>query len=381
MSESPIRFERILKARFVDRPNRFLVRCREPALGRIEAFLPNPGRMWELFLPGVTTYVIPEAPSPTRRTRYTAVAVERDGEPVFLHTHLTNHVARFLIEQRRIPGLEEAEVVASEVTHGHSRFDFLLRKGGREVFMEVKSCTLFGNEVGMFPDAITDRGRRHLLELADLGSKGHRHVALIVCQGPHLRWFMPDYHTDLAFSQAFLSVRDRVQIVPVSIGWNNDLSLMDDVRLLDVPWGYLRREVKDRGSYLLLLKLRRRRRVSVGRLGSIAFEKGYYIYVGSAMRNLSARIARHLRMRKRFHWHIDYLRQVADSVTPLPIRSCERLECRMGEALSSFLRPGPDGFGASDCNCPTHLFRSDETPLHSRPFHGLLQRFRMRHPT
>ncbi|NOZ23145.1 MAG: DUF123 domain-containing protein, partial [Planctomycetes bacterium] len=263
---------------------------------------------------------------------------------------------------------------------GHSRFDFLLRRGGRKFFMEVKSCTLFGNGVAMFPDAITERGRRHLLELAKLGRKRPKPIVLFLVQTPHVRWFMPDYHTDLAFSQAFLKVRDRVQILPVSIGWNSDLSLMPDVKLLDVPWNYLRQEVKDRGSYLLLLELRRRRRVSVGRLGDVVFDKGYYIYVGSAMRNLSARIARHLHKRKRFHWHIDYLRQVADSVTPLPIRSSERMECQIAEALSGLLPAGPDGFGSSDCACPTHLFRSNENPLHSRPFHDLLEGFRLRHP-
>ncbi|NOZ22314.1 MAG: DNA/RNA nuclease SfsA, partial [Planctomycetes bacterium] len=147
MKDYPVHLDGVIQARFAQRPNRFLVRCRHPSLGMVEAFLPNPGRMWELLLPGVTLYLTPEAMSPTRRTKYTAVAVERDGEPVFLHTHLTNHVARFLIERGRVPGLEDAKVVASEVAHGHSRFDFLLRRGGRKFFMEVKSCTLFGNGV------------------------------------------------------------------------------------------------------------------------------------------------------------------------------------------------------------------------------------------
>ncbi|MEW6356739.1 MAG: GIY-YIG nuclease family protein [Planctomycetota bacterium] len=136
----------------------------------------------------------------------------------------------------------------------------------------------------------------------------------------------------------------------------------------------------DRGSYLLLLYLKRQRNITIGGLGTVKFTNGYYIYVGSAMRNLSARIARHLRKRKRLYWHIDYLLQVADSVTPLPIRSSEKMECRIAEALASLLPPGPEGFGSSDCNCPTHLFRSKKNPLRSISFHNLLQRFRMRHP-
>jgi len=176
-------------------------------------------------------------------------------------------------------------------------------------------------------------------------------------------------------------VRKQVDIVPVGIGWTRALRLMPDVRRVDVPWEHLQREVRDRGSYLLLLHLERDRTIDVGRLGARRFGKGHYVYVGSAMRNLSARVARHLRLRKKLRWHIDYLRQHADHVQALPIRSSRREECEVAEALSAILAPGPAGFGASDCNCPTHLLYSPSDPLSTRPFHDVLERFRMRHPT
>ena len=369
----------VLQGQFVDRPNQFLVRCRLD--GRlIRAFMPNPGRMHELLFPGVTLYLEPAPASGIRRTRYTVLAVERDGKPIFLHTHLTNRVARFLIDHKRIPALETAEVIDSEVTVGRSRFDFLLRAGREQIHLEVKSCTLFGNGVAMFPDAVTDRGRKHLVELAAMRGPGARPVVLFVVHTPQVEWFMPDYHTDLAFSRTLLEVREQLQIVPISIDWRSDLSLDPEARQLDIPWDYLQREVGDRGAYLLILRLRRARRVAVGRLGSIRFDKGYYVYVGSAMANLSTRIARHVRRRKRMHWHIDYLRQAADEVVPLPIRSSQKLECRVASAFGSVLDPGPLGFGASDCACPTHLMWSDSDPLQQRAFHELLQQFRMARP-
>jgi DNA-binding sugar fermentation-stimulating protein len=55
---------------------------------------------------------------------------------------------------------------------GHSRFDFLLERNGRPFYLEVKSCTLVGRSIAMFPDAVTARGRRHLEELADMGRRG-----------------------------------------------------------------------------------------------------------------------------------------------------------------------------------------------------------------
>ena len=379
---SPIAGRELIPAAFVDRPNRFLVRCRLEDGRLVRAFLPNPGRMRELLLPGVPLRLV-EADgrgTGTRRTRYTAVSVERDGAPVLVHTHLTNAVARHLIESGAVPSLEGAEIAGAEVTMGRSRFDFLVRQRGREACLEVKSCTLFGNRVAMFPDAVTERGRRHLLELAHLSERGIRPTVLFVIHTPQVDWFMPDYHTDLAFSQALLQVRRRVRILPVAVQWGPDLSLSPRARLVEVPWQHLEREVADRGSYLLLLKLPRARRLEIGSLGSHLFRAGYYLYVGSAMRALTPRVERHLRQRKTLHWHIDYLRRAAAEVTGLPVRSSQRLECSLARGAGRLFAPGPPGFGSSDCDCAAHLFYSPEDPLNRGDFHAYLQSFRMAHP-
>ncbi|MDY6988373.1 MAG: DNA/RNA nuclease SfsA [Thermodesulfobacteriota bacterium] len=383
--ETDVTFEGVFKGRFLARPNRFLVQCTAQGRGKINAYLPNPGRLWELLLPGALLYLQPvsgstEAGPSTRKTKYTVLAVEREGCPVFLHTHATNQVARRLIEQKLIPPLKGARIIRAEVPVGRSRFDFLLREKGRDLYVEVKSCTLFGNNVAMFPDAVTERGKRHLLELAEMARKGIPTVVLFLVHSPRVRCFMPDYHTDFGFSTTMLKVREEVRIVPVAIGWKNDLTLKKGIKVLDVPWEYLKQEVKDRGSYLLLLRLERKRTIMVGQLKKLQFSKGYYIYVGSAMGNLSARMARHRRKDKSRHWHIDYLTEKADSVTPIPVRSSQRLECDMAKALSTLMDEGPARFGSSDCQCPTHLFWSPENPLHSETFHRMLQSFRMRCP-
>src|SRR3990172_11828229 len=142
-----------------------------------------------------------------------------------LHTFRTNEVARYLIEKRQIPGLEKVKLVKSEVKAGHSRFDFLLKEGNRDILLEVKSCTLVGREVAMFPDAVTQRGARHLKELAEHSEEGMGAGVLFVVHWPFTKVFMPDYHTDLHFSQTVLSVRNRVKIIPVAVNSNHDLSL------------------------------------------------------------------------------------------------------------------------------------------------------------
>jgi sugar fermentation stimulation protein A len=385
VSSQPFPLSPIEKARFVRRPNRFLVHCRARRLGEVQAFLPNPGRLWELLLPGASLYLTPSAAvggaqRPVRKTPYTVLAVERDNAPILLHTHLANQTARFLIEQQRIPELAGVEIVRAEVPVGNSRFDFLLRRGGREVLLEVKSCTLFGNQVAMFPDAQTERGRRHLLELAKLGRPGAKPIVLFLVHTDQVRWFLPDYHTDLDFSQTLLEVRKKLQILPLALRWTSQLELAPDVKTLEIPWPHLQRQIKDQGSYLLLLALGSGKRIEVGRLGAIRFRKGWYLYVGSARGNLSARIARHARPAKTLHWHIDYLRREADAFVSLPIRSSQREECEIARAAAETFAPGPPHFGSSDCRCPTHLFWSPQDPLQRPAFHALLQRFRMRPP-
>jgi sugar fermentation stimulation protein A len=369
-------FPRARRATFLRRPNRFLVRCR---LGgqRVSAFLPNPGRLQELLLPGTTVYLVKGKTEGGRKTPFTAVAVERESQPIMLHTHRSNDVARYLLERGKIPGLERARIVKAEVQAGRSRFDFLLEDCGRRVFLEVKSCTLVGKKVAMFPDAITERGTRHLRELADLARHGTRTAVLFVVHWPFAEVFMPDYHTDLKFARILQEVRRDVEVIPLAVCWQKDLSLSPRIRLLDIPWSYIEQEAEDRGSYLILLRLGRNVNIQVGSLGQIEFKRGFYIYAGSAMANLSQRMERHRRLRKKHHWHIDELRDVSEFHHALAIRSATRLECQIAEALSKIADGSIRGFGCSDCHCKTHLFRMKADPLQSHAFHRLLQYFRM----
>ncbi len=108
------------------------------------------------------------------------------------------------------------------------------------------------------------------------------------------------------------------------------------------------------GTYILLIELPRDCEIAVGALGPLSFPKGFYAYVGSAMGGLEARIRRHLRKVKRFHWHIDFLLQEARvrEVIPLPGK---RIECPLARELQRTF-PCVPRFGSSDCRCKSHLF-------------------------
>ena len=362
-------------ASFEARPNRFLVICRLDGR-KVKAFLPNPGRLGELLFPGVEMYL--EASSnPYRATPYTAVAVKSLKGPVMLHTHMTNRVARRLIEKGRVPGLEDTRIKRAEVTRGHSRFDFLLEGDGGDLYLEVKSCTLFSRRMAMFPDAVTARGRRHVEELTKLAESGVACAVLFLIQSAGIDCFLPDFHTDLEFARALHRARNAVRLIPLSVGWRDDLTLNPRSKLLPIPWEIYEREGEDRGCYFLLLRLERKRVLEVGRLGTVAFAPGYYVYVGSARANLSKRIERHRRLRKKMHWHVDYLRDAAEFVGALPVLTAEDLECDLARAMREIADGSVHRFGSSDCDCPSHLFHFRENPFETRPFQERLLDVRM----
>jgi sugar fermentation stimulation protein A len=369
-------FTDFIAGTFVERLNRFVIRC-SLARNVVDAYLPNPGRLWELLLPGSTVYLVRGSPPGSGRLTHMAVAVEREGIPLLLHTHLNNAVAAALIAKRKIPGLEDARVARAEVTVGNSRFDFLLERSGRPFYLEVKSCTLAGRTIAMFPDAVTERGRRHLEELAALSRQGTACGVLFLVHWPHARFFMPDYHTDLAFARTFTSTREDLTIKAVSLAWRPDLTLSPEIREAAIPWDLIAREAHDSGSYLLLLHIPHDVTLPVGSLGEVPFSTGYYLYVGSARRGLTKRLERHMRKRTAVHWHIDYLKRYADRSTAIPIRSSTPLEHELAKAVARIADGHVKSFGSSDCACDSHLFRFTENPLRKQSFVDLLLHFRI----
>jgi len=363
------------KAIFINRPNRFVVVC--SLNGKtLKAFLPNPGRLWELLLPGAVLY-LEKSLQPERKLPYTVVAIEREGRPVMAHTHRTNDLVEYLLRNDMFPGLEGTEIIRREVQHGNSRFDFLLKRRKEEVYLEVKSCTLFGKSIAMFPDAVTDRGKKHVEELAEMKDHGKSGAVVFLICWPKARFFMPDYHTDLEFSKTLLAVRNKLTFFPVGWEMNPDLSLTSQVRLLEIPWDILEKEVEDRGSYILILRLRAEKTLNIGKLGRVKFKAGYYLYAGSALKNLTQRLERHKRERKKLFWHIDYLRAHAEIHLALPIRASDPLECKLAGALEKISDWQVPNFGCSDCSCGSHLFGMTKDPIHTPEFISLLQYFRM----
>lgn len=116
------------------------------------------------------------------------------------------------------------------------------------------------------------------------------------------------------------------------------------------------------GVYFLVINISKDSKVKIGALASILFEKGNYVYVGSAMNGLENRIARHLMKEKKLHWHIDYLlaSKIAKIAQVFVKETAQKAEeCITARKFAALSTPVPN-FGCGDCRCEAHLFNLDE---------------------
>ena len=114
-----------------------------------------------------------------------------------------------------------------------------------------------------------------------------------------------------------------------------------------------------KGVYVLVIQVSAPIKVKVGALGELCFNQGLYAYVGSAQNNLELRVARHLRRDKKLFWHVDYLLSdpAAEVVDAFYKTGGKTEECRVAEQIAANGCEPLEGFGCSDCQCISHLYR------------------------
>jgi len=190
---------RTLRGVFQERPNRFL------ALVKVEdmilpSFLPNPGRMHELLTPG-TEVILREVLKENRKTDYDLIGVFYNGQVVSVDSRVPNKLVLEALKNGDIEELSEYNVIKPEYGYGHSRFDFFLANGHQSCLLEVKSCTLVKDGVALFPDAETERGRKHVRDLVKAKKEGYRACMLFVVQRTDAHVFTPNDEIDLEFGK------------------------------------------------------------------------------------------------------------------------------------------------------------------------------------
>ena len=190
-----MRYSNITKGTFLDRPNRFIAHVEMD--GRWETVhVKNTGRCRELLLPGAEVWLT--APGTEgRKTKYDLVTVRKEnGMLVNIDSQAPNAVVREWLERQGY------DVIIPEYTYGDSRIDFYLERGMEKTLMEVKGCTLEIDGIGYFPDAPTDRGVKHLRELAKAVKNGYRTVIAFAIQMDGITEVRPNIQTHPEFGSA-----------------------------------------------------------------------------------------------------------------------------------------------------------------------------------
>jgi sugar fermentation stimulation protein A len=203
-----MRFEEPLVCATLERRyKRFLADMRLADGRRITAHCPNPGSMIGLMQPGMRALLSAADAASERRLRFTWELVRVGRVWVCVNTMRANRVAREALRAGRIRPLARQGVARPEVrVSRHSRLDFVLEGAGAGAYVEVKSVTMRSGSGALFPDAVTERGRRHLLELARLARRGHRAVLLYLVMRNDCHWVGPADAIDPAYGRTLRRV-------------------------------------------------------------------------------------------------------------------------------------------------------------------------------
>lgn len=193
----------IRKVKFIHRPNRFQGYV-EIDNKEIMVHVPNTGRCKEILIPG-STVILREENNPGRKTAYDLIAGYKGERLINIDSQIPNKVVEEALNEGKIPELNIYSHVAREKTFGNSRFDFKLMDGSEkqnEYYLEVKGVTYEDNGKTMFPDAPTDRGKKHLLELIEVKKSGRGAGVLFLIQMENVDYFTPYDEMDKAFGEA-----------------------------------------------------------------------------------------------------------------------------------------------------------------------------------
>ena len=190
-------YERIRKAFFIERPNRFIAYVQLDG-EKETVHVKNTGRCAELLVPGAPVY-IQESVNPARKTKWDLIAVEKGKRMINMDSQIPNKVVQEWIEGGNL--FPDVHLVRPETTYGNSRFDLYVEAGDSRIFIEVKGVTLEEDGVCRFPDAPSDRAVKHMEELVRAKKEGYETYVFFVIQMKDVRYFTPNTDTHPAFAE------------------------------------------------------------------------------------------------------------------------------------------------------------------------------------
>jgi len=198
----------LISGHLIKRYKRFLADVYLANGKNVTAHCPNTGSMLGCAEPGSRVF-LSQHPQTTRKYLYTFEMVWVGETWAGINTSLTNRLVEEGIQTGKIRSLKGYPHLKREATVLNSRIDFLLSNGKRHCYVEVKNVTLGEKGVAYFPDAITERGTKHLRTLLNLKSQGHRSVICFVVQREDCKLFRPADGIDPVYGKTLRQVNKK----------------------------------------------------------------------------------------------------------------------------------------------------------------------------
>lgn len=223
----------IKRAKFIRRPNRFQAYVKID-YEEIMVHVPNTGRCKEILIPG-TTVILREESNPTRKTKYDLIGGYKNDKFINIDSQIPNKVVEEALILGNIEKLKKYNIIKREKTYGNSRFDFKLSNNlGEEYYLEIKGVTLEENRITKFPDAPTERGTKHILELIQVKKEGIGAGILFLIQMDDIKYFTPNTEMDKNFSEALvLANKEGVDIFAYECDVGEDfITLKKEVKII-----------------------------------------------------------------------------------------------------------------------------------------------------
>ena len=179
----------LIKGKLIKRYKRFFVDVNIKK-EIVTAHCPNTGSMKGLLDKNNEVYLL-KNDNPKRKLKYGLEIIKARKNLVGVNTHLANKIVGHGLQYNLIKELKNNDTVKSEVFFNkETRFDFLIEKNNKKIFVEVKNVTLFRQEnTAEFPDAVTTRGSKHLLALIDATKKGYKSYLIFLVQIQNMEKF------------------------------------------------------------------------------------------------------------------------------------------------------------------------------------------------
>ena len=194
----------LIKGNLIKRYKRFFV---DVKINKdvVTAHCPNTGSMKGLLDEGNEVYLL-QNDNPKRKLKYGLEIIKAKNKLVGVNTHLANKIVNHGLVNNLIDELKNNNSIKQEVFFNkETRFDFLLQKNKQKIFVEVKNVTLFRDKkTAEFPDAITSRGSKHLLELIDAIKKGYKAYLIYLVQIQRMEYFKIAKDIDIEYNKNFL---------------------------------------------------------------------------------------------------------------------------------------------------------------------------------